>query len=156
MDKIVIITGGASGLGLELVKIFNNKGYLVCNIDKDASALSKVQIKNNYKAFIGDVSNEILVKEMINEIGKLGTIVALINCAGTPSFKMPTDYTSNDVDLCFEGLKGMIYCSTQVLKLIEKTGGKIINIMSSVPLEEISKKLFTVQLNGRKEVIQKV
>lgn len=134
MSKIIVITGGANGLGLEFVKIFINKGYFVCNIDKDASALSKLQIKDNYKAFVGDVSNEQFVKRTINEIGKQGDIVALINCAGTPSFKFPIEYTSKDVDLCFEGLKGMIYCTTQVLKLIEKTGGKIINIMSSAAL----------------------
>ncbi len=33
--KIVIITGGASGLGLELVKQFIEKNYFVCNIDRD-------------------------------------------------------------------------------------------------------------------------
>ena len=31
---IVIITGGASGLGLELLKQFIKKDYFVCNIDK--------------------------------------------------------------------------------------------------------------------------
>ena len=34
--EIVIITGGASGLGLELVKQFIEKNYLVCNIDRDS------------------------------------------------------------------------------------------------------------------------
>lgn len=33
--EIVIITGGASGLGLELVKQFIEKDYFVCNIDRD-------------------------------------------------------------------------------------------------------------------------
>ncbi len=32
---IVIITGGASGLGKELVKQFIEKGYFVCNIDRE-------------------------------------------------------------------------------------------------------------------------
>ena len=32
---IVIITGGASGLGLEFVKQFMEKSYFVCNIDRD-------------------------------------------------------------------------------------------------------------------------
>lgn len=33
--EIVIITGGANGLGLELVKRFIKKNYFVCNIDRD-------------------------------------------------------------------------------------------------------------------------
>ncbi len=136
MNKLVIVTGGANGLGLELVKLFHSKGFFVCNIDKDEVALKKVssKIKENYQAFVGDVSDESFVEKSITEVAKLGTIVALINCAGTPSFKLPTEYTSHDVDLCFEGLKGMIYCSTHVLKSIEKVGGKIINIMSSAAL----------------------
>lgn len=32
-NKIIIITGGASGLGLELVKQSIEKGLFVCNID---------------------------------------------------------------------------------------------------------------------------
>lgn len=35
-NNIAIITGGASGLGKELVKQFWEKGYFVCNIDRDA------------------------------------------------------------------------------------------------------------------------
>lgn len=64
----------------------------------------------------------------------MGNIIALFNNAGSPVFKFPTEYTAQDVDLCFEGLKGMIYLSANTLKVMEKTGGKIINIMSSAAL----------------------
>lgn len=136
MNKIVIISGGANGLGLELVKIFHKNNYYVCNIDKDEKGLLKLdkQLKDNYKSFVGNVADEQFIKQTIKKILKLGDINALINCAGSPSFKMPTDYTSNDVELCFEGLKGMIYLSANTLKTMEKTGGKIVNIMSSAAL----------------------
>ena len=136
MNNIAIVTGGANGLGLELVKVLHNNGYFVCNIDKDEKSLIKLQkqFKDNYKHFVGNVADETFVKLAIKQISKLGNIAALINCAGTPSFKMPTEYTAKDVDLCLEGLKGMIYLSTHVLKLIENKGGKIINIMSSAAL----------------------
>lgn len=35
MDNIIIVTGGASGLGNELIKKLIEKNYFVCNIDKD-------------------------------------------------------------------------------------------------------------------------
>ena len=35
MNDIIIITGGASGLGFELVKQFIEKRYFVGNIDRD-------------------------------------------------------------------------------------------------------------------------
>lgn len=136
MRSIVIVSGGANGLGLELVRILHKKGYFVCNIDKDKSALKNAEKEfvENYKSYLGDVSDEGFILTTIKEINKLGNIVALFNNAGSPVFKMPKDYTAKDVDLCFEGLKGMIYLSTNVLKFMEITGGKIINIMSSAAL----------------------
>lgn len=136
MKKIAIVSGGANGLGLELVKILHVKGYFVCNIDKDTKALKDIEtyFSNNYKSFIGNISDEKFIKSTIKEISKLGNIVALFNNAGSPVFKMPTEYNAQDVELCFEGLKGMIYLTANTLKIMENAGGKIINIMSSAAL----------------------
>ena len=136
MKSIVIVSGGANGLGLELVKVLHDKGYFVCNIDKDKTSLNKIekQFNDNYKSYLGDVSDEKFIVATIKDICKIGNIVALFNNAGAPVFKMPKDYTAKDVNLCFEGLKGMIYLSANVLKSMELTGGKIINIMSSAAL----------------------
>ncbi len=136
MKKIAIVTGGANGLGFELVKVLFKNNFFVCNVDKDERALQNIEksLPHNYKSFCGDVSDEEFVKTTVEEISKLGKIEVLINCAGSPSFKIPTEYTAADVDLCFEGLKGMIYFCTHVLKLIEEKGGKIVNIMSSAAL----------------------
>ena len=136
MKEIVVVSGGANGLGLELVKILHKNGFYVCNLDKNADALKRVDglFDDNYKSFLGDVSDETFVINSINKIGKLGHIYALFNNAGSPVFKLPKDYNSKDVDLCLEGLKGMIYLSANVLKTLEKRGGKIVNIMSSAAL----------------------
>ena len=40
MKKVIIVTGGANGLGLELVKQGLDRGLFVCNIDKDKIYLS--------------------------------------------------------------------------------------------------------------------
>lgn len=39
MRDIIIITGGTSGLGLELVKQSIEKGFIVCNIGRNANKL---------------------------------------------------------------------------------------------------------------------
>lgn len=130
MKDIIIVTGGSSGLGKAIVDYSLNNNLIVCNLDKD-----KLIIDNeNYKEFIGDVSDENFVKNFINEISKLGNIKYLINNAGEPSFKMPTEYCKEDIEKCFKGLQGMILCSTNVLKVKNEENVKIINIMSSAAL----------------------
>lgn len=53
MKEIIIITGGASGLGLELVKQLLDRGLFVCNIDRDVTQMEKlnVEFKENYMGF---------------------------------------------------------------------------------------------------------
>lgn len=82
------------GLGLELVKKFIEKNYFVCNIDRNFEKMKILgsTYKNNYKGFIGDISDSDFVKETISEISNLGNIKVLINNAGEPSFKLPTKY----------------------------------------------------------------
>ena len=135
-NDIVIITGGASGLGLELVKKFIEKNYLVCNIDRNFEKMETLNntYKNNYKGFIGDISDSKFVKDTIAEISKLGDIKILINNAGEPSFKLPADYEKDDIDKCFKGLQGMILFSTETLKVKDEKDLKIVNIMSSAAL----------------------
>ena len=85
--------------------------------------------KDNYKSFIGDISDSAFVKNVINEISNLGNIKILINNAGEPSFKLPTKYQKEDIDKCFKGLQGMILFSTETLKIKEEKDLKIVNIM---------------------------
>lgn len=137
MEKdTVIITGGASGLGLALVKQFIEKNYFVCNIDRNIKSMETLDntYKNNYKGFIGDISDSKFVKDTIAEISKLGNIKILINNAGEPSFKLPANYEKDDIDKCFKGLQGMILFSTETLKVKEEKDLKIVNIMSSAAL----------------------
>lgn len=135
-NKIIIITGGASGLGLELVKQSIEKGLFVCNIDRDAGKMEVLNntYNDNYKGFIGDISDEKFVVNIIKEISNLGDIKILINNAGEPSFKMPTLYSKNDINKCFKGLEGMILLSTEVLKIKSEKDLKIVNVMSSAAL----------------------
>lgn len=136
MKEIIIVTGGANGLGLELVKQGLEKGLFVCNIDKDKEKMEELRLefKENYKGFCGDVSDENFIINVINEIKDIGNIMVLINNAGEPSFKLPTEYIKEDIDKCFKGLQGMIITTTQTLKAVKEENVKIVNIMSSAAL----------------------
>ncbi len=130
MKDILIITGGSNGLGKAIVEYSLNIDLLVCNLDREKSVINNI----NYKEFIGDISDEKFVKGTIKEIYKLGNIKHLINNAGEPSFKLPTEYEKDDIEKCFKGLQGMILCSANTLKIKNEQDLKIVNIMSSAAL----------------------
>ncbi len=130
MKNIIIITGGSSGLGKSIVEYSLKKDLFVYNLDREKLELSN----NNYKCLIGDISDENFVVESINEISKVGDIKYLINNAGEPSFKIPVEYTKDNMEKCFKGLQGMILCTTNVLKIKNEKNLKIVNIMSSAAL----------------------
>lgn len=135
-NNIVIVTGGANGLGYELVKQLIEKNYFVCNIDRDELKLKEMnnEFSNNYQSFSGDISDENFVIETIKSTKNLGTIIGLINNAGEPSFKLPKDYKKEDINTCFKGLEGMILLTSQVLNATNEKDLKIVNIMSSAAL----------------------
>ena len=136
MKDIIIITGGTSGLGLELVKENLNKGYFVCNLARNKEKMAELdaEFTENYKGFVGDISDESFVNTSIREISKLGNISVLINCAEKGVFKRATEYNSEDIDISLTGLKGMILCTTAVLN-VKYENLKIVNIMSSAALK---------------------
>lgn len=109
-NKIIIITGGANGLGYELVEEAIKNNLFVCNIDRDRPKMGLLseKFKKNYIGFIGDISDDEFVKNTVEQISHIGEIQVLINNAGEPSFKMPKDYSKVDIDKCFSGLEGMI------------------------------------------------
>ncbi len=138
MNKnIITITGGTSGLGLELVKQSIDRGLYVCNLSRNKEKMKELDnlFNKNYKGFIGDISDEEFVSNSIKEISKIGNIKYLINNAEKTCFKSPTQYTKSDIDLSLTGLKGMILCSTETLKAKNEFDLKIINIMSSAALK---------------------
>lgn len=138
MEKdVIIITGGTSGLGLELVKQSIDRDLYVCNLARNKEKMNELNnlFDKNYKGFIGDISDEEFVANSIKEISKLGNIKYLINNAEKACFKAPTQYTKSDIDLSLTGLKGMILCSIETLKAKNESDLKIINVMSSAALK---------------------
>lgn len=137
MNDIIIITGGCSGLGLELVKQAIKKDLFVCNIARNKEKMKELNLifKENYKGFVGDIADAEFISKSIKEISTIGNIKYLINCAEKGLFKLPTQYNIEDIEISLKGLKGMMLCSTETLRAKNEKDLKIINIMSSAALK---------------------
>lgn len=127
MKKIVVITGGTSGIGLELKKLYKKNGDTVITI-----STREEKDKRHYSC---SVSNEESVKSTIDSIGKeYGKIDVLINNAGFGMSGITELLPSDKIhDLTEVNYYGTLYCIQSALKYMEK-GSKIINISSAMAL----------------------
>ena len=140
-NKSVIITGGASGLGVGIAKILANQGAIISLIDIDYSNLKKTKNEiektaNHISIYKCDVTNQTQVRKTIELIEKeMKQIHILVNSAGViGSTNIKNSDISNleDWDITYSiNVKGTAIVSEEVAKkMIKNNYGKIINISS--------------------------
>jgi short-subunit dehydrogenase len=144
MKKISVISGGTSGLGLEIANLLIKSGKNVLilgrNSEKLADASSKLRnASENAKteSLICNIGKE----EDVRKVGefltsKSFTVEYLFNNAGMGLFTKAQNSTSALIDTLFEAnLKGMILLTSEILRFTpEDEELTIVNIMSTSAL----------------------
>src|ERR1044072_9812432 len=85
-NKIVVVTGGTSGIGLESAKLFRDEGATVIIVGQNPARLQSAasQLGNGVTVLRGDVSKPAEIENIIRQIGeKFGRIDVLFANAGT-------------------------------------------------------------------------
>ena len=145
-DKVVLITGGGSGLGREMGLTFAREGATIgVNDIRPESAQNVVteieRAGGRARSFVADVSSSAAVGQMFTEfIAAFGTIDILINNAGigraseidNPDLFMTHQKSDEDWHrMLSTHLDSTFYCTREALKLmIPKQSGRIINMGS--------------------------
>ena len=145
-DKVVLITGGGSGLGREMGLTFAREGATVgVNDIKPESAQNVVteieRAGGTTRPFVADVSSSAAVRKMFADfVAAFGTIDILINNAGigraseveNPDLFMTHQKTDEDWHkMLSTHLDATFYCTREALKvMIPKQSGRIINMGS--------------------------
>lgn len=127
MGRIVVITGGTSGIGLGLKELFEKNGDTVITF-----STRELDDVNHYS---GSVSHEIKVRQVFNDIHeRYGKIDMLINCAGIGMSAIteyaPLEDINNVMDVNFYGT---LYCCRAALGYMD-AGSRIVNISSAMAL----------------------
>ena len=133
MNKTVLITGAARGIGLATSQIFADANYRVLMLDRDSEELKKVSTGvSNSTALTFDISDY----GSGNEIAKListqfGELHSLINNAGVAQFG-PIESCNSQTwrEVMDTNLDGMFYLSQSLTPLLQKSRGSIVNIAS--------------------------
>jgi NAD(P)-dependent dehydrogenase (short-subunit alcohol dehydrogenase family) len=134
-NKTILITGGASGIGLALVEKFTTEGSKVYFIDSNGllgrQVAKEFQEKGESVTFLEvDIREESQVQRAIQSIPS--KLDVLINNAGISHIGNLASTTLADFERLFAvNVSGMFLCSQAALpKLIEDGGGSILNMCS--------------------------
>ncbi|MEO6005244.1 MAG: SDR family oxidoreductase [Opitutus sp.] len=136
-DKSVIVTGGASGIGLATAKRFGREGarVVIADLKRDKAAEAAEQAKSAGAAdafgFACDVSDEHQVNATVRTtVERFGRLDVVVNNAGLMMFRPLTDVTADDwrrilgVDL----LGAFFFIREAFLHMPQ--GGAIVNVSS--------------------------
>jgi len=137
-DKIILVTGGSQGIGLDTAIKLKSKGAVVIINARDKSRLDAAGQEHGLVAVQGDVSKETDVKRIYAFVlEKYGKLDALINNAAYGYF----DFLENiDVEkferLFATNVTGAMMMAREAAKLfIKQNSGNIVNISSTSGLK---------------------
>jgi NAD(P)-dependent dehydrogenase (short-subunit alcohol dehydrogenase family) len=133
-DKVVVITGGAKGIGGSSSKVFHNAGANVCILDIDENGREFAKELGGKTLFIQcDVSKEDQVKKAFAKIvEERGDIDVLVNNAGIQTYGTVTETTEEEWDRVMNiNVKSAFLCSKYALpSIMKKDKGCVVNVSS--------------------------
>ena len=128
-NKIVLVTGGTSGIGLEAAKWFREEGATVIIVGQNPDRLQSLagQLGDSVTVLRGDVSEPAAVESIIKQIGeKFGRIDVLFANAGMGLASPLEAVTEDQIDRQFDvNFKGVFFAIQKAAPLLAK-GGSII------------------------------
>ncbi len=152
--KSAIITGGGSGIGKAIALTFAHQGSSIYILDtstpKAEETVTEI-LKNGGigKAIACDVSNQKMVKEVINAIAAEQNIDILINNAGIAHIGNAENTNEEDFDKLFQvNVKGVYNCIHAAIPYMKEKGGVIINMASIAATVGISDRFAYSTMKG--------
>lgn len=130
MDKVVLITGGSSGLGLAIGNFLQSRGYRVYGTSRNPD---KLTVKPSFSLLSLDVRDpDTITSAVATIVEKEGRIDILVNNAGVgitgPVEETPIDEARNVFEINFHGPLSVMNAVLPVMR--EQHDGLIINITS--------------------------
>jgi NAD(P)-dependent dehydrogenase (short-subunit alcohol dehydrogenase family) len=135
-DKVAVVTGAASGMGLAIAKLFVAEGAKVVAADwhGEAIAAAVAEIGGSIVALTADVSKQAEAEAMVDKaVSEFGRIDILVNNAGVMDLFQSVADVSNDTwrRVLSVNLDGPMFAMRRVVPLmLAQGGGSIVNVSS--------------------------
>lgn len=137
-NKVVFLTGGTEGIGLECARAYQQAGASVCIISHDSGSVRHAKSQLNSEAiafFLADVADAAQVEKAIAHcLEVFGKIDIIHNNAGISSPSKALHETSEqEWKRLFEvNVSGIYHTTLYGIEALKKSGGKILNTGSLV------------------------
>ena len=133
----VIVTGGASGIGLSIVKLFQQQGGHIDVLDiqkPDAAAVTAMGLDPQHVHFHAvDITNQQEVKDIISVIAIQRGIGILINNAGIANIGNAVNTSEEDFMKVFNvNVRGAYNCMHAIIPFMEEQQEGVILNMASI------------------------
>lgn len=130
-EKIVLVTGAASGIGRATAVNFIRKGATVFGFDRDEKGLSAV---DGLVSCVADMRDHDALSRSVSMVTeRYGNIDVLVNCAGMSYYTRHIESTitewRNTMAVNLEGY--YVMAKLVVPSMIAKGGGRIVNVSST-------------------------
>lgn len=138
-NQVVIVTGGAAGIGGALTTVLSQRGASVIAVDINEEAGKKIEKTNPDQIvfMVGDVSKESVAVEAVKlAVSRFGKLTGLVNNAHASRQKPFMEHTEEDWALSFDtGFLATRYFMKAAYPELTKKGGSIVNFGSGAGLE---------------------
>ncbi len=135
--RVVLVTGGSSGIGYATANAFLEEGAKVCITGRDAVRLRRAEAelagRGTVLAVRGDVSRAADARRMVSETARrLGPIDVLVNNAGIYINKPVEAFSEREYDAIMDvNMKGAFLCTKYAIAgMIKRKRGTIVNVSS--------------------------
>jgi short-subunit dehydrogenase len=166
-DKVAIVTGASSGIGLATAKLLARKGAHVALVSRSKEKLEKLSAEiPNSIAVPADMAKAFEIKRMVKEVADhFDRIDILVNNAGVGYDALVEKIDVDTFHYVFDlDLVGPVVAMQQVIPHMKKQGeGAIVNVSSAValmtlpnngPYASIKSALAVMSLTAREELKQ--
>ena len=135
-NKVVVVTGGASGIGESITRAMAKQGAMVGFLDFDEAASKKLTKELNLEYVVSEICDLRDINQLQNSVqnisSKLGPIDVLVNNAARDDRHSLESVTSEYFDeRIATNLKHQLFAAQAVMSDMEKNGGGAIINMGS-------------------------
>ena len=135
--RVAVVTGGGSGIGREISRLFAREGARVALLEVDEAGGQETvrEIESDggtARMYRCDVSRQQQVRDAFAAVeGEMGAVQILVNNAGISHVGTVETTTEDDLDRVYAvNIKGVYNCLQAAVRTMKDRGGVILNLAS--------------------------